>query len=89
LVVNDALIIARAVDGLAIVIESGKTSRKLVTDLRGQCEGAGVEPLGVIVNKMDLYTTGYGAYMRAYKAYARAQPEEEDGQQAQPKDGVA
>jgi succinoglycan biosynthesis transport protein ExoP len=89
LVVNDALIIARAVDGVAIVVESGQTSRKLVTDLRAQCEGAGVEPLGVIVNKMDLYTTGYGAYMRAYKAYARAQPEEEDGQQAQPKDGVA
>lgn len=71
LVVNDALIIARAVDGIAIVVESGKTSRKLVSDLRGQCEGAGIEPLGVIVNKMDFFTTGYGAYMRAYAAYAR------------------
>ncbi len=72
LVVNDALVIARAVDGLAIVIESGQTSRKLVVDLRGRCEGAGIEPVGVIVNKMDFFTTGYGAYMRAYRAYARS-----------------
>jgi capsular exopolysaccharide synthesis family protein len=72
LVVNDALVIARAVDGLAVVIESGKTSRKLVSDLKGQCEGAGIEPLGVIVNKMDFFSTGYGAYMKAYKAYAQS-----------------
>ncbi len=72
LVVNDALVIARAVDGMAIVVESGQTSRKLVIDMRGRCEGAGIEPLGVIVNKMDFFTTGYGAYMRAYRAYARS-----------------
>jgi hypothetical protein len=57
---------------MAIVVESGQTSRKLVIDMRGRCEGAGIEPLGVIVNKMDFFTTGYGAYMRAYRAYARS-----------------
>jgi Mrp family chromosome partitioning ATPase len=72
LVVNDALVIARAVDGIVIVVESGQTSRKLVIDLRSRCEGAGIEPLGVIVNKMDFFTTGYGAHMRAYRAYARS-----------------
>ena len=71
LVVNDALVIARAVDGLAVIVESGATSRKLVGDMRGQCQGAGIEPVGVVVNKMDFYTTGYGAYMRAYRAYAQ------------------
>ena len=74
LVVNDALVIARAVDGLALIVESGATSRKLVGDMRGQCEGAGIEPVGVVVNKMDFYTTGYGAYMRAYLAYTQHSP---------------
>ncbi len=74
LVVNDALVIARAVDGLALIVESGATSRKLVGDMRGQCEGAGIEPVGVVVNKMDFYTTGYGAYMRAYRAYTQQSP---------------
>ena len=89
LVVNDALVIARAVDGLAIVVESGQTSRKLVTDLRSQCEGAGIEPLGVIVNKMDFFTTGYGAYTRAYRAYAQTQPRDELDDQPDRKGGVA
>jgi len=71
LVVNDALVTARAVDGIAVVVESGATSRKLVADMRGQFQGAGIEPVGVVVNKMDFFTTGYGAYMRAYRAYAQ------------------
>ena len=78
LVVNDALVIARAVDGLAVIVESGATSRKLVGDMRGQCLGAGIEPVGVVVNKMDFYTTGYGAYMRAYRAYAQRSDGAED-----------
>jgi hypothetical protein len=27
------------------------------------------------VNKMDFFTTGYGAYMRAYRAYAQVPPD--------------
>ena len=77
LVVNDALVIARAVDGIAVVVESGATSRKLVADMRGQCQGAGIEPVGVVVNKMDFFTTGYGAYMRAYRAYVQAAVDDE------------
>ena len=42
--------------------------------MRGQCQGAGIEPVGLVVNKMDFYTTGYGAYMRAYRAYAQQEP---------------
>jgi len=75
LVVNDALVIARAVDGLAVVVESGATSRKLVSDMRSQCQAAGIEPVGVVVNKMDFFTTGYGAYMRAYRAYVQTAAE--------------
>jgi len=69
LVVNDAVVIARAIDGMVLVIESGKTSRKLVAELRERYLAAGIEPVGVILNKMDFYTAGYGQYAKAYKAY--------------------
>jgi polysaccharide biosynthesis transport protein len=70
LVVNDALVISRAVDGTCLMIESGRTSGKLVTDMKNRFEAAGLEPLGTVLTKMDFYTTGYGAYLKAYEAYA-------------------
>ncbi len=69
LVVNDAIVITRAVDGIVLVIESGKTSRKLVGDLRERFASSAIEPLGVVLNKMDFVTAGYGQYAKAYKAY--------------------
>jgi capsular exopolysaccharide synthesis family protein len=70
LLVNDALVIARAVDGTCLMVESGRTSGKIVLDMKNRFESAGMEPLGMVLTKMDFYTTGYGAYMKAYKAYA-------------------
>jgi len=69
LVVNDAQVITRAVDGIVLVVEAGSTSRKMVVDLRGRFESAGIEPIGLVVNKLDFYTSGYGAYAKAYKHY--------------------
>ena len=69
LVVNDAIVISRAVDGMVLVIESGKTSRKLVADLRDRYRSAAIQPLGVVLNKMNFLTAGYGHYAKAYKAY--------------------
>lgn len=69
LVVNDAIVISRAVDGLVLVIESGGTSRKLVSEVRDRFASSAVQPLGAIINKMDFLTAGYGHYAKAYKAY--------------------
>lgn len=69
LVVNDAVFLGRAVDGLCLVIEAGKTSRNLVADLRSRFETGGVEPLGLVLNKLDFRTAGYGQYAKAYQAY--------------------
>ena len=71
LLVNDALVIARAVDGTCLMVESGRTSGKIVVDMKNRFEAAGLEPLGTVLTKMDFYTAGYGAYLKAYKAYAR------------------
>lgn len=69
LVVNDAMVISRFVDGIVLVVEAGKTSRKLVSDMRDRFESAGIEPLGLVLNKLDLLNSGYGYYYRAYQSY--------------------
>lgn len=69
LVVNDAIVIGRAVDGLIVVVESGSTSRKLVADMRSRFEVSGVEPTGLVVNKLDFLASGYGYYYKAYRRY--------------------
>lgn len=69
LAVNDAMVIARAVDGMVLVVESGRTTRKMLSDLRERFESSGIEPLGVVLNKMDYYASGYGSYYRVYRQY--------------------
>ncbi len=69
LVVADALIIGRAADGVVVVVESGSTSRKLLADLRGRFQTSGLEPIGLVLNKLDFFTSGYGHYARAYQKY--------------------
>jgi polysaccharide biosynthesis transport protein len=65
LVVNDALVIARAVDGLVVVVESGKTSRRQIAELASRLAGAAIAPLGVVLNKVPLQALGYRPYLSA------------------------
>jgi Mrp family chromosome partitioning ATPase len=69
LVVTDAMAVATKSDGILLVVEAGKTSRRLLADLRLRFEAAKVEPLGLVVNKLDFASAGYGHYAKAYKAY--------------------
>ncbi|RME27652.1 MAG: polysaccharide biosynthesis tyrosine autokinase, partial [Deltaproteobacteria bacterium] len=71
LVVNDAIVIGRAVDGMILVVESGSTSRKLVTEMKNRFEVAGLEPVGVVLNKLDFVSSGYGYYYKAYRRYGQ------------------
>lgn len=89
LVVNDSIVIARAVDGIILVVESGNTSRKLVGEMKNRFEVAGLDPIGVVLNKLDFVSSGYGYYYKAYRRYgadappegaqAAAEPEESPG----------
>ena len=72
MVVNDALILAKACDGLLMVVESGGTSRRVLADARDRLVGQGIEPLGLVLNMMDLRMAGYAVYQRAYRTYASA-----------------
>ncbi len=70
LIVGDAIALSRSCKGMVIVIEAGKTPRRMITDLRARAEQAGIEPTGVVLNKVDVRTgmqAYYGAYAKQYK----------------------
>jgi tyrosine-protein kinase Etk/Wzc len=70
LVVGDAAALARSARGMVLVVESGKTTRRMVSDLRQRAETAGIEPTGVILNKVDVRSGQaryYGYYTRHYR----------------------
>ena len=68
LAVNDALVIARAVDGLVLIVESGKTSRRQLAEVGARFERAEIVPLGVVLNKVPLAALGYRPYLSARRA---------------------
>jgi capsular exopolysaccharide synthesis family protein len=71
LAVGDALNLGRASKGTLIVVEAGRTTRRMLTDLRGRIEGSGFEPIGIVLNKVDARTSGYGNYRAYTRLYAQ------------------
>ncbi|MCK6526434.1 polysaccharide biosynthesis tyrosine autokinase [Myxococcota bacterium] len=69
LVVNDAIPLARYVDCFVLVVESMKVSRKMILDIRQRLEVAHLEPLGVVLNKLDFGIAGYNYYYKYYSVY--------------------
>ncbi|MFZ5481829.1 MAG: GumC family protein [Myxococcota bacterium] len=73
LAVADAISLARASRGTVVVLESGKTTRRMVADLRHRMEAGAVEPTGVVLNKVDARTGQYGYYRAYAQMYAKPQ----------------
>ncbi|MDP2314409.1 MAG: polysaccharide biosynthesis tyrosine autokinase [Pseudomonadota bacterium] len=71
LAVGDALNLGRASKGTIIVVESGRTTRRMVADLRSRIDGSGFEPIGVVLNKVDGRASGYGNYRSYARLYAQ------------------
>jgi capsular exopolysaccharide synthesis family protein len=69
LAVGDALSLSRSTRALVMVVEWGKTTRRMLGDVRDRCQSAGVEPIGMIFNKVDVRTSRYGTYYRNYANY--------------------
>lgn len=69
LVVSDAFAVSALADGMALVVGSQVTGRQLLEDLRRRMDAAGVSPLGFVMNRINLQSTGYGQYVKVYKAY--------------------
>lgn len=71
LAVSDGLALSRASRGTLLVVEYGKTTRRMLNDVRANMESGGIEPTGVILNKVDPRSGSYGNYQKYAKMYAR------------------
>jgi succinoglycan biosynthesis transport protein ExoP len=68
--VADALIIGNQCDGSVIIVKGGVTPREQVARTRDKLERSNVRILGVLINKLEEDTPGYGKYYSYYgKAY--------------------
>jgi capsular exopolysaccharide family len=66
--VTDASIIAHQCDASILVIEAGAIKRRAVKKIQERLEQTGAKFLGVVLNKVDVKASHYGAY-GAYGAY--------------------
>lgn len=71
LAVADALALSRASRGTVLVVEYGKTTRRMLSDVRNRMEAGGVEPVGVVLNKVDGRQGTYGQYQKYTRLYAK------------------
>ena len=58
--VADALVLGAVVDGVVLVIDSGEVKVDLARDVKNQLQHAGVNILGVVLNKVRSEHHGYG-----------------------------
>jgi capsular exopolysaccharide synthesis family protein len=73
LLVTDATILSRLVDGVVLVVESGVTVRRALVRAHKILESAGGRILGTVVNKWDARNEGYyGYYGSYYRGYYRS-----------------
>jgi capsular exopolysaccharide synthesis family protein len=73
LLVTDATILSRLVDGVVLVAESGVTSRRALVRAHKILESAGGRILGTVLNKWDARHEGYyGYYGSYYRGYYRS-----------------
>jgi succinoglycan biosynthesis transport protein ExoP len=66
LMVTDATILSRLVDGTILVVENGMTVRGALVRTYRTLHAAGARILGVVMNKVDLRRDGYYYYGRSY-----------------------
>ena len=65
----DAIIIAKLVEKLLVVIEAGSTPRNMAIAAMKRLKSSGIKPLGVIFNKMKNDPLGYGYDYYYYYAH--------------------
>lgn len=64
--VIDAAIVANECDGSVLVVSSNEISRRFVRKVVNQLRAASCPVLGVVLNKVDIKTYGYGRYYGKY-----------------------
>ncbi len=77
LAVSDAIALGRASKGLIMVIEAGKTTRRMLGDVKIRFASAGIEPIGAVLNKVDPRSGNYGYYKKYAQQYTQHVPDPE------------
>jgi succinoglycan biosynthesis transport protein ExoP len=62
--VTDPVILSRLVDGVILVVQSGKSERDVVRHARQELHRVGAKMMGVVLNKVNLRRDGYNYYYR-------------------------
>ena len=65
-VLTDAVILSQAVDGTIIVLESGKTVRRVLPRISQVLTDARARIIGVLLNRISLAHSGYQYYSYYY-----------------------
>jgi capsular exopolysaccharide synthesis family protein len=60
--VADPIIIASIVDGAIVVVRANRTPRESLRMVADRFRQAGIRPIGVVVNDLDMEALGYGRY---------------------------
>lgn len=71
LAVNDPINLARAVDGVILVVEAGVATKRMLTETKQRFESAHIVPIGMVMNKVRPGAVPYGQYARYYRQAAR------------------
>ena len=67
--VSDALILAKSVDGVVLVVQGGSTSRNIAMRARHMLLNVGAKVFGVVLNKVDAGSSYYYDYYYKYGYY--------------------
>ncbi len=65
----DSIVLSTAVDGVILVILSGKTQRAVLQRAKDGLLHANAKILGVVINRVNIYQNGYGDYYGLYHYY--------------------
>jgi len=67
--VTDAVLIARNVDGVVLIVDSQNTAKQLIREVRSKLVNFQAKILGVVLNRVDTQRVGYAQYYSHYTNY--------------------
>jgi len=67
--VTDAVLLAQAVDGVVLVVDSQRTAKNLIREVRSKLVNFQAKVLGVVLNRVDTQRAGYSQYYNHYTNY--------------------
>lgn len=75
--VTDPVILSTMVDGVILVVQSGKSTRELLRRAKQELSGVGAKIFGVVLNNVDFKREGYDdyEYQRYYSSYGQDKKE--------------